>query len=605
MLVSVAGLLARRRDPRGRRPSRSSTTAAQYAISWLARRARLRARSRARRAGSTTPGRRRVRRAAAGRRRVRGRQHRRSPCSPPVLLRGGPLCRQLCRGGRLRGRHHARAASRSRRSSSSWRRATLARAAARRAARRRSSSAAARRCSSRRSAGRRAHRRVLAPGARAHARAPARRAGRRDRRSSCSTSSGSRTSTTRSATTPATRCCAPSRERLAAPSGTASSWRAPAATRSRSSATTTAPRPSWPPSRRRSSRRSRSPSWRSTCGPSRASPPRPPRAPARCCARPTSRCAPRRSSASRWVRFEPAMSAGAAEPARAGAGAAARDRRRRARPALPAQARHPHGRAGRRRGARALGPARPRPGPARRVHRPRRAHRPDPAADGVGARAGGRRPGALGAAGLRIPVAVNLSARAIRPASSTRSPRCWRGRAAARARDHGVGGDARPRAQPRGARAPGGARRAPERRRLRDRPLVARLPGAAAGRRAEDRPRVRGRAGRGHGEPQHRRHDVELAHRLGLEVVAEGVEDDATLAILRAMGCDLAQGFGIARPMPADAVPAWAAGAGRRARAARAIVTPHGAAAALLRPRRRPRARDPHAGGAGGDRLGR
>ena len=52
---------------------------------------------------------------------------------------------------------------------------------------------------------------------------------------------------------------------------------------------------------------------------------------------------------------------------------------------------------------------------------------------------------------------------------------------------------------------------------------------------------------------------VELGHRLGLEVVAEGVEDDATLAILREMGCDLAQGFGIARPMPADAMPAWAA----------------------------------------------
>ena len=57
---------------------------------------------------------------------------------------------------------------------------------------------------------------------------------------------------------------------------------------------------------------------------------------------------------------------------------------------------------------------------------------------------------------------------------------------------------------------------------------------------------------------------VELGHQLGLEVVAEGVEDDATLATLRALGCDLAQGYGIARPMPAGAVPEWAA-----ARAAR------------------------------------
>ena len=52
---------------------------------------------------------------------------------------------------------------------------------------------------------------------------------------------------------------------------------------------------------------------------------------------------------------------------------------------------------------------------------------------------------------------------------------------------------------------------------------------------------------------------VELGQRLGLEVVAEGAEDDATMAILRTLGCRLAQGFGIARPMPADAVPGWAA----------------------------------------------
>ena len=52
---------------------------------------------------------------------------------------------------------------------------------------------------------------------------------------------------------------------------------------------------------------------------------------------------------------------------------------------------------------------------------------------------------------------------------------------------------------------------------------------------------------------------VELGHRLGLQVVAEGVEDDATLAILRGMGCDVAQGFGIARPMPAAAMEEWAA----------------------------------------------
>ncbi len=52
---------------------------------------------------------------------------------------------------------------------------------------------------------------------------------------------------------------------------------------------------------------------------------------------------------------------------------------------------------------------------------------------------------------------------------------------------------------------------------------------------------------------------VELGQQLGLQVVAEGAEDEATLAILRTLGCDLAQGFGIARPMPADAVTDWAA----------------------------------------------
>ena len=50
---------------------------------------------------------------------------------------------------------------------------------------------------------------------------------------------------------------------------------------------------------------------------------------------------------------------------------------------------------------------------------------------------------------------------------------------------------------------------------------------------------------------------VDLAHRLGLTVVAEGVEDAAALAALEAMGCDSIQGFLIARPMPPDQVPSW------------------------------------------------
>jgi diguanylate cyclase (GGDEF)-like protein len=47
-----------------------------------------------------------------------------------------------------------------------------------------------------------------------------------------------------------------------------------------------------------------------------------------------------------------------------------------------------------------------------------------------------------------------------------------------------------------------------------------------------------------------------LGHSLGMQVVAEGVEDPAQLAALREAGCDLAQGWWIGRPLPAASVPA-------------------------------------------------
>lgn len=50
---------------------------------------------------------------------------------------------------------------------------------------------------------------------------------------------------------------------------------------------------------------------------------------------------------------------------------------------------------------------------------------------------------------------------------------------------------------------------------------------------------------------------IELAHSLGLQVVAEGVEDQRTLERLTEMGCDYAQGFFIARPMPASEFRQW------------------------------------------------
>ncbi|MFC4072012.1 putative bifunctional diguanylate cyclase/phosphodiesterase [Actinoplanes subglobosus] len=47
---------------------------------------------------------------------------------------------------------------------------------------------------------------------------------------------------------------------------------------------------------------------------------------------------------------------------------------------------------------------------------------------------------------------------------------------------------------------------------------------------------------------------TELGHILGLTVVAEGIEDAATLAVLSEIGCDLAQGYHLARPMTAEAL---------------------------------------------------
>lgn len=53
------------------------------------------------------------------------------------------------------------------------------------------------------------------------------------------------------------------------------------------------------------------------------------------------------------------------------------------------------------------------------------------------------------------------------------------------------------------------------------------------------------------------RSTVDLAHNLGLTVVAEGVEDQAILGALRDLQCDEAQGYFISRPMPAQAFAQW------------------------------------------------
>lgn len=53
---------------------------------------------------------------------------------------------------------------------------------------------------------------------------------------------------------------------------------------------------------------------------------------------------------------------------------------------------------------------------------------------------------------------------------------------------------------------------------------------------------------------------IDLGHSLGLEVVAEGVEDKATWDLLVAMGCDLAQGYYLGYPMSAEDTTAWLTG---------------------------------------------
>lgn len=50
---------------------------------------------------------------------------------------------------------------------------------------------------------------------------------------------------------------------------------------------------------------------------------------------------------------------------------------------------------------------------------------------------------------------------------------------------------------------------------------------------------------------------IQLAHTLRMEVVAEGVESRHQANLLHAQGCDYAQGFHFARPMPADAMREW------------------------------------------------
>ena len=63
----------------------------------------------------------------------------------------------------------------------------------------------------------------------------------------------------------------------------------------------------------------------------------------------------------------------------------------------------------------------------------------------------------------------------------------------------------------------------------------------------------------------HGRHDdltivrsmIDLGHNLGLQVVAEGLEHRDDLALLRRLGCDMAQGFLLSPPLTYDDLLAW------------------------------------------------
>ena len=71
---------------------------------------------------------------------------------------------------------------------------------------------------------------------------------------------------------------------------------------------------------------------------------------------------------------------------------------------------------------------------------------------------------------------------------------------------------------------------------------------------------------------------VGVAKSMGIRVVAEGVEDESTMALLTALGCDQAQGFLLSRPLTDDQFDRWLverrlpeARAAARARAARSV----------------------------------
>ena len=50
---------------------------------------------------------------------------------------------------------------------------------------------------------------------------------------------------------------------------------------------------------------------------------------------------------------------------------------------------------------------------------------------------------------------------------------------------------------------------------------------------------------------------IDLGHHRDLEVVAEGVETPQIWELLAGLGCDMAQGYGVSRPLPAADLTRW------------------------------------------------
>ena len=53
------------------------------------------------------------------------------------------------------------------------------------------------------------------------------------------------------------------------------------------------------------------------------------------------------------------------------------------------------------------------------------------------------------------------------------------------------------------------------------------------------------------------RSTIELGHNMGLRVIAEGVESEGAWHVLKSLGCDMAQGYFMSRPLPAEQFVAW------------------------------------------------